>query len=608
MEQVRRDSTIGQVLRPFASGGDVMTDWIQLKETKLRTGAVLEEYRDFADRKAYYVDKTWFIREFLLDPAQVVMYTRPRRFGKTLMLSTVRAFVEKEYDRAGNLIDKRPLFEGRKILDAEPEILEQMGKYPVIWYTLKDCNQVSFESFSLWLKGTLSNAARRHDYLKNSEKLSKDEIHLFEKVLNESLQVEEAAKAFVNLADWIYRDTGVKPIILIDEYDTPLQWAHEYGYYEKVLPIMRSMLGAALKTNGSFHKALLTGCLRISKESIFTGFNNPVVHSILNYERKEYFGFDHDEVREMLHYYELDDQYPEIESWYDGYQFGENHVFNPSCLVLCLQAILEEKCGVQMGLPPSSIGPFRCYWSNSSGNGIINELIRKHPECRGDVEALLAGKTVEKPIYEFITYRDLDHLSDVIWTFLLYAGYLKSIKTYKDADEEIFAELKIVNREVRAIFPEFISRFLSENIRSNNLPAFYQDLWDCRNEKVKAYLNKLLVSTISYYDQKESFYHGIMTGILSCIGGVEVKSNRESGNGRPDIILRDYNNARAIVFEFKYSDNLAAMKRDLAFAVEQIHKRGYGEELLAEGFEVVIGVAIAFFAKRSIIQMMKWGE
>ena len=401
-----------------------MTDWIQLRETKLKTGATLEDYRDFVERGVYYVDKTWFIREFLRDANQVIMYTRPRRFGKTLMLSTIRAFVEKEYDWYGNLVDKRPFFEGRRILDAEPDILDKMGKYPVLWYTLKDCNQVSFESFSMWMKGTLSKAARRHNYLKNSEKLGKDEIKLFEEILSESLQVEEAARAFVNLPDWIYRDTGVKPIILIDEYDPPLQWAHEYGYYEKVLPIMRSLLGASLKTNGSFTKALLTGCLRISKESIFTGFNNPVVHSILNYERKEYFGFDHDEVREMLHYYELDDQYPEIENWYDGYQFGESHVFNPYCLVLCLQAIIEEKCGEQTGLPPSSIGPFRCYWSNSSGNAIVNELIRKHPEYRSDVETLLAGGTIEKPIYEFITYRDLDHLPDVIWTFLLYTGYL----------------------------------------------------------------------------------------------------------------------------------------------------------------------------------------
>ena len=585
-----------------------MTDWIQLRETKLKTGATLEDYRDFVERGVYYVDKTWFIREFWRDGNQVVMYTRPRRFGKTLMLSIVRAFFEKEYDRDGNLIDKRPFFEGRKILDAEPKILEQMGKYPVIWYSLKDCNQVNFEDFSLWMKGTLSIAARRHDYLSKSKNLDKDEIKLFQHLLSRTLSVEDAANAFVNLAEWIYRDTGVKPIILIDEYDTPLQWAHEYGYYEKVLPIMRSMLGAALKTNGNFTKALLTGCLRISKESIFTGFNNPVVHSILNYEDKEYFGFDHEEVRDMLHYYELDDQYPEIENWYDGYQFGENHVFNPYCLVLCLRAILDEKCGVQKGLPPSSIGPFRCYWSNSSGNAIVNEVIRKHPEYRSDVETLLAGKTVEKPIYEFITYRDLDHLPDVIWTFLLYAGYLKSIRTYKDADEKIFAELKIVNREVWAIFPTFITQFLNENIRKNDLPAFYQDLWDCNAPKVAKYINNLLVSTISYYDQKESFYHGIMTGILSCIADVEIKSNRESGNGRPDMILRDYNNARAIVFEFKYSDNLVAMKRDLALAVQQIQDKAYGAELLAEGFEQVVGVAIAFFAKRSIVQTMNLEE
>ncbi len=585
-----------------------MTDWIKLRETKLQTGITLEDYRDFVERGVYYVDKTWFIREFLRDGNQVVMYTRPRRFGKTLMLSAVRAFVEKEYDRDGNLVDKRPFFEGRKIMNAEPEILEQMGKYPVISLSLKDCDQTSFDLFSRRFKHIMADMADRHSYLKNSKALDAEKRKKYEQLVAEKLDIDDTANTFQSLIHWIYRDTGVKPIILIDEYDTPLQWAHEYGYYEKVLPIMRSMLGAALKTNGNFTKALLMGCLRISKESIFTGFNNPVVHSILHDEINEYFGFSHDEVSEMLHYYELDDEYPEIESWYDGYIFGKNSIFNPYCLVLCIQAILVSKCDQQLGKKGDSIGPYRCYWSNSSSNGIINELICKHPEYRGDVEALLAGGTVEKPIYEFITYRDLDHLPDVIWTFLLYAGYLKPIRAYKDADENIFAELKIVNREVRSTFPVFIRRFLNENIRNNDLPSFYQNLWDCKDEKIKAYLNKLLVSTISYYDCKESFYHGIMTGILSCIGGIEIKSNRESGNGRPDMILRDYNNARAIVFEFKYSDNLAAMKRDLALAVEQIRDRGYGEELLAEGFEVVIGVAIAFFAKRSIVQTMKWGK
>lgn len=578
-------------------GGNSMTDWIQLRETKLQTGVTLEDYRGFVERGVYYVDKTWFIRDFLRDGNQVVMYTRPRRFGKTLMLSTIRAFVEKMYDRNGNLVDNRPFFEGRRIMDAEPEILEQMGKYPVIWYSLKDCNQVNFDSFSLWMKATLSNAARPHDYLLDSHIIKEDEKKLFGRILDRSLSVGDAANAFVSLADWIYRDTGVKPIILIDEYDTPLQWAHEYGYYEKVLPIMRSMLGAALKTNNNFHKALFTGCLRISKESIFTGFNNPVVHSILHDENNEYFGFSHDEVREMLHYYELDDEYPEIESWYDGYLFGKNNVFNPYCLVLCIHAILVAKCDQQLGKKGESIGPYRSYWSNSSGNAIINELIRKHPEFRDDVESLLAGKTVEKSIYEFITYSDLDQIPDVIWTILLYAGYLKSVRTYKDADEKIFAELKIVNREVRSIFPVFISRFLSENIRNNDLHAFYQDLWDCKPDKVRGYLNKLLVSTISYYDQKESFYHGIMTGVLSCIINVEIKSNRESGHGRPDIVLRDMQNYRAIVFEFKYSDTLAQIKRDADLAMQQIHDRHYVEELIAEGYETVLQVGIAFFAK-----------
>ena len=581
-----------------------MADWVRIRETKLQTGVTLEHYTMFVERGVYYVDKTWFIREFLRDGNQVIMYTRPRRFGKTLMLSTVRAFVEKAYDREGNLIDKRPFFEGRRILDAEPEILDQMGKYPVISISLKDCDQTSFELFGRRFKRIIAMEAGRHEQLANSSHLSTDEKAKFQQLICASLDVFDTAEAFLCLINWIYRDTGVKPIVLIDEYDTPLQWAYEYGYYDRVLPIMRSMLGAGLKTNGNFTKALLTGCLRISKESIFTGFNNPVVHSVLHYEEKEYFGFDHDEVREMLHYYELDDQYPEIARWYDGYIFGENSVFNPYCLVLCLRAILEEKCGVQRGLPPSSMGAYRCYWSNSSGNAIINDLIRKHPDERGDIEKLLANTSVEKPIYEFVTYRDLEHIPDVIWTILLYAGYLKAVRIRKDAENRYFAELEIVNREVKAIFPIFIDRFLKENIRSYHLDEFYQDLWDCRSEKVAQYLNKLLVSTISYYDQKESFYHGIMTGILSCIPCIELKSNRESGNGRPDILLRDYNNARAIVFEFKYSETLARMKPDLALAFAQIHDRHYGDELQAEGFEQIVGVAISFFAKRSLVKIV----
>ena len=586
---------------------DKMTDWIKLTETKLQTGATLEDYRDFVERGVYYVDKTWFIREFLKDGNQVVMYTRPRRFGKTLMLSTIKNFVEKEFDRDGNLVDKRPLFEGRKIMDAEPEILDQMGQYPVISLSLKNCDQTTFDLFNRRFKRIIAAEIRRHHGLYDNTFLNATEQNKFRMLMDEALDVYDTADAFSNIIEWTYRATGVKPIILIDEYDTPLQWAHEYGYYDQVLPIMRSMLGAALKTNGNFKKALLTGCLRISKESIFTGFNNPAVHSILTTEVQEYFGFDHKEVREMLHYYELDDEYPEIERWYDGYQFGDNSVFNPYCLVLCIDAILKCKCVEQNGQTLSSFGPFRSYWSNSSGNSIINELIRKHPEYREDVETLLAGRTVEKPIYEFITYRDLDNLPDVIWTFLLYAGYLKAIRT-RASDEVLYAELSIVNKEVRSVFSTFIHRFFNENIRSNNLTEFYEDLWDCKSEKVAQYLNKLLVSTISYYDQKESFYHGIMTGILSSIGNIDIKSNRESGNGRPDIILRDYNNARAIVFEFKYSDTLAMMKSDLALAVSQIHDRHYGDELLAEGFELVVGVAIAFFAKRCIVQTINLSD
>jgi len=554
---------------------------------KLYPGALLESYSEFWERNAYYVDKTMFIEEVLNNPNKVQLYTRPRRFGKTLALSALKTFLEKKYDRQGNVIDPRKWFEGKKIMACGDRILSNMAQSPVISLTLKDCTGKTFEKSLEAYKFVLRSCLIAHEKEITSCLTDEEDLAIYKRFRNRKASVEELELSLKMMSEWLFKATGVKPYILIDEYDVPLQGAYLHHYYDEMVSFVRALFSNGMKTNDdNFEKAILTGCLRVSKESVFTGFNNLEVYSIASKMRCEYFGFTATEVKEMLAYYELSEHYEAVKAWYDSYLFGDQLVYNPYSLAQCVGNLtLKDERAI------------RCYWTNTSGNDIIRDLVLKHPECRSELEALLRGETIHKPIYETITYRDLDAYDQNIWTFLYYTGYIKSL-SYKVIDHEWIHELALVNQEIRSIFPQYIKILFNQTLMNQDLPSFLDAFWKCDAEAVKQFINRILQSIVSYHDTQEMFYHGMLVGIFSSLLNIEVKSNREEGNGRTDIVIRDKYHFRALVLEFKWSDEFAQITKLPAVAMKQIKTKKYAETLRAEGFRTVFGAGLGFCGKQ----------
>ncbi len=558
---------------------------------KLYPGALLESYKEFQERNAYYVDKTLFIQQVLDNPNKVQLYTRPRRFGKTLSLMTLKTFLEKKVMYDGNLFDPRPYFEGKKIMDCGERILSRMGQHPVIFLTLKDCGKSTFEEALDEFQYLFSISLDSFEFLHLSDFLNTSELEKFNRYLHEDCSKTEAARFLKDLTRWIVKATGVKPYILIDEYDVPLQCAYLNGYYEEMVSFFRSLLSSGMKTNDdNFEKAVLTGCMRVSKESIFTGFNNLAVYSISTEMDREYFGFTDEEVQKMLEYYDISEHLNEIHEWYDSYLFGNIHVFNPFSLVQCVETLSK---GYKE--------PFRCYWVNSSGNDIIRDLIR-HNECQDDIEMLLHGEPIYKPIYESMTYRDLDSFEQNIWTFLYFTGYIKSLSKRQIGDDWIH-KLVLVNKEIRSIFPQFIKMLFYETVKKKDLSAFYQAVWDKNADVIKQFIDEILFTMVSYHDTQENFYHGMMLGILSQLYRYKIKSNRENGLGRTDIVLYDMRDDRAVVFEFKWCKEKLELNCLPQIAIEQVRKLRYAEEIHTEGYKTVYVVGIGFCRKVCKVQI-----
>ncbi len=558
---------------------------------KLKPGALLESYKNFIDWNAYYVDKTLFIEQVLDNPNKVQLYTRPRRFGKTLAMMTLKTFLEKKVEHNGNLFDPRPYFKGKKIMNCCERILSRMGQHPVIFLTLKDCGWPTYSQAINQFKKVFAFCFQDFEDQIASVLTHPADLELLDQFRCGTSSDDTLCTALQQLSKWIFKATGVKPYILIDEYDVPLQWAYINGYYDEMVSFIRSLFSSGMKTNDdNFEKAILTGCMRISKESIFTGFNNLAVYSISTEMDREYFGFTDDEVKEMLDYYDISEHLSEIHDWYDGYLFGKNHVFNPFSLVQCVEILAKDYKD-----------PFRCYWVNSSGNDIIRDLIR-HNECRDDLEALLRGEPIYKPIYESITYRDLDSFDQNIWTFLYFTGYIKSLSKQQIGNKWIH-ELVLVNREIHSIFPQFIDSLFYETVKKQDLSAFYQAIWDKNPDVIKKFINTILFNMVSYYDTQENFYHGMMLGILSQLYRYKIKSNREEGLGRTDIVLRDIQEDRAIVFEFKWCKEKKDLNSVPQIAIEQVRQKKYAEEIHNEGYKTVHVVGIGFCDKACAVQI-----
>lgn len=553
----------------------------------------IENYKEIIEKNCYYVDKTLFVRDLLDKGGKVNLFTRPRRFGKTLMLSMLRTFFELDMDYDKAVTDRRFYFEGMKIMQTGGHYTGHMGKYPVINLSLKSVKQPDFSMAYHVLKDEITGEFARHRYiLCDAEALTGAEREKYKQIMDRKASDADFATSLKFLSNCLYAYHKKRVIILLDEYDVPLENAYFLGFYDKMAEVIRSLFESALKTNDNLEFAVVTGCLRISKESIFTGLNNLKTDSILHTEFGEYFGFVQSEVEEILDEYHISEKKEEIKEWYDGYLFGKSEVYNPWSVLNYVETAIGDKNAFP-----------RPYWSNTSSNSIVKELVEKaDTDVKRELEDLVAGGVIEKPIREDLTYGDLARSQDHLWNFLFFTGYLKVVDQRLETDT-LYLTMEIPNVEIRYIYRNTIQEYVQDMIRKTDFTEFYLDMQQGRAEAVECFISDQLASSISYYDNAESFYHGYMVGILSRMGGYEIRSNREQGNGRPDLILLPYNpKMPAIIIEIKRAAKFAQMEELCKTALVQMENRAYDAELLEEGYTKIIKYGICFCKKNCMVR------
>ncbi|MBR4986271.1 MAG: AAA family ATPase [Proteobacteria bacterium] len=489
------------------------------------------------DDDGYYIDKTDVIPWLLARMKQVVLFTRPRRFGKSTMMSMLKAFFEYRIDRDGNLVDNRHYFEKLKV-SQDAEAMAQLGAFPVIWVTLKDVIQHSFEE----ALGVLANKVRVMVELcdwawKNSSFVLDEERHqIIKHFYGGTASEKELADSIALLSGILHDVTNRNVIILIDEYDVPLQSAFLHGYYDEMLTFLRTFMSSALKTNPYLERGVITGCLRVSKESSLSGLNNVECHTIMSAGKREFFGFEPSEVKEMLHYFDLDEHYPMLEYNYDGYNFCGRHAHNPWSVIMCTRALLE---GDEL--------PYRTYWLNTSGNAVVESVIQQNENIRQKCFELLQGETIRARVSEFLTWMDLRYDSKNAWSLLTFSGYLKPVTAEDLPGDSWKCELAIPNREVKEVFAIEVGRWFSDQNPAFDVDELSDAFWDGNVERAKAQLSAAL-QCMSYFDSVESFYHGMLLGLLGAANRY-IESNIEYGSGRLDIAVR-YRDS-AFVIELK---------------------------------------------------------
>lgn len=421
----------------------------------------IEFYKKIIEEDYYYVDKTLMIKELLDTQGYVNLFTRPRRFGKTLALDMLRTFFEKEMDREGTVTDNSVYFNGKKIMSAGGKYTQHMGRYPVIYLSLKSAKQSDKDTVVWMLKKQIAEEYVRHQYILSSDALLETEKMLYQKIMSLSDDDRIYADAIAFLSKCLAKYHEQKVIILIDEYDVPLENAYFAGFYNEMTVFIRSLMESALKTNDALKFAVITGCLRVSKESIFTGLNNLNMISVMSDRFAEYFGFTESEVSELLKYYELENRAEELKEWYDGYLFGQTEVYNPWSVISYLNGIIIDKI------------PYpRPYWANTSSNHIIKELIGNAGEqVKAELEELMSGKTISKPIYGDITYEDIHSTQDNLWNFLFLTGYLKAVRTTFDG-LRAYMVMAIPNKEVRYIYENHLMEWLGRRIKSMDIESY----------------------------------------------------------------------------------------------------------------------------------------
>ena len=540
----------------------------------------IENFEDIRRSGFYYIDKTMLIEQTLNNWSKVTLFTRPRRFGKTLGMSMLRSFFEIGTDKS--------LFDGLYISQNKSLCAEHMGKYPVIFLTLKGVEGLTFAKAKSMLSEIIKDEADRHYILNSSETLTSVDRESFMKILTGNEEnIENSLKTLSRL---LYKHYGQKVVILIDEYDVPLDKAYQNGYYHEMVSLIRGLFGQALKTNDYLQFAILTGCLRISKESIFTGLNNFKVLSIMDARFDEQFGFTDSEVEELLAAYNLDSHFTEIKEWYDGYHFGNADVYCPWDVINYVDLLRFEPTAKPQD-----------FWSNSSGNALVRSFIDKADvQTKDEIERLIAGECIEKEISQELTYDEIDKSIANLWSVLFTTGYL----TKQGVTDDGKVRLSIPNREIKNLFIKKIREWFSDTTANDGktLEQFCNAFVDKDTEKIEQLFGDYLWNTISIRDtavakdKKENFYHGILLGLLGYKASWLIRSNTESGTGYSDILVEVPNNRTGIVIELKYAEN-GDMDAACDEALKQIEEKSYVDKLKQDGMRNFIKYGIACFKK-----------
>ena len=558
----------------------------------------IENFEEFSSEEFYYVDKTLFIKELLQNWGKVNLFTRPRRFGKSLNMSMLKCFFETGSDPA--------LFEGLKIMQEKDLCEKYMGKFPVISISLKSVGGLQYDSAVAALRTVIGNEAGRFRFLRDSAKLDEDDKNSYNQLIN--VEVKGSSKyampddalidSLKTLSLLLEKHYGQKTILLIDEYDVPLDKAFQRGYYDEMVSLIRSLFDNVLKTNDSLYFAVLTGCLRISRESIFTGLNNPKVHTLSDVRYDEYFGFIDAEVDELLEFYSLSSYKDVFRDWYDGYHFGDTNVYCPWDVINYCDELLAA---------PSA--PPKNYWANTSGNDLIRRMLKNaNLTTKNEVEELINGGQITKRIKQELTYREIDDSIENVWSVLYATGYLTGMHVEQE-DADIF-RLWIPNGEIRKLFYELVEDWFREVTRSDTskISRFCAAFPAGDAAAIQEMLGDYLWDSISVRDtavrrnMKENFYHGMLLGLLQNQDNWLVKSNAETGEGYSDISIQTPERT-GIVIELKYAEN-GNLEAACGEALKQIEEKKYAEGLKRRGMKKIIKYGIAFWEKECMVAMV----
>lgn len=551
-----------------------------LMQKKLPIG--IENFEDMIKENYYYVDKTGLLKQLLNEHGLVNLFTRPRRFGKSLNMSMLKYFFEIGNDQA--------IFEGLEI-SKDKELCDQyQGKFSVISVSLKGAKAGNYEDAKKLMKYIMAAESRRLYDRMSEDKLNEKQKEQMNPLMSDNMKDTELMTALWILSSILKEYYGKKVIILIDEYDVPLDKAFENNYYNEMIILLRNMLEQSLKTNDNLYMAVLTGCLRIARESIFTGLNNFNIFSITDQYFDEYFGFTDKEVKEILQYYKVPEAFEQTKKWYDGYRFGNTDIYCPWDVINHCRALKVE--------PDATPQP---YWINTSGNYIVKRFIEKaNQQTRREIEQLIEGKAIQKEIRLELTYNKLDSTIENLWSVLFATGYL----TQQGKPQGRTYSLIIPNESIRQIFIEQIQEWFKETTRKdeNRLKDFCKAFEEGNAEAIEEQFNNYLMKTISIRDtfttKKENFYHGVLLGLLSYDPDWYITSNQESGDGYSDIMIEAEQARIGIIIEVKYAENIKTLDKACEKALKQIKEKHYDQKLEKEGYETILNYGIACYKKR----------